>query len=173
MLRIMKNLVLLCYVAIVFVLTLLFGSGCGWPPPPDYYSIDSEFSEPQKGTIRAAFDDWCREADYCPTEALWADRGRVILVDDLPEDDYTRDHCPEGMRCTTSGTNSQGDVILIAKNRPMADDLAQFWFVVAHEVGHYCIQEHTATGLMIATGGQDDTPEIDALAVRRWHEGCP
>lgn len=157
----------LFYVLALFFLLMLF-SGCGAPPPPAYFSIDEKFSEPERETIRSVFDAWCVAVDYCPTEALWAERGAVILVDDLPEDDYTRRVCPEGRDCTTAGTNDNLDAVLVAANRPQKG-LDALWWVVAHEVGHYCT-EHTETGLMGRVAPDDRELVIDDVAIAAWHE---
>ncbi len=158
--------------ALIAVLLLCInGWGCGWPnDPPAYYAIDSEFPEEQRETIRAAYDAWCEAEGYCPQEAIWADRGRVMLIDDLPENEYTEKHCPPGRECTTSGHNTGGDNVVVARNRARGDDLGALWVVVAHEIGHYCT-EHTKTGLMAAA---QDEPilEIDQVAIRAWERGC-
>lgn len=156
--------------AILLALSLVC---CGWPnDPPDFFVIDSEFPEEQHEAIRAAFDGWCEAVGYCPTEALWADRGRVMLVDDLPEDDYTRRHCPEGRTCQTNATNSGGDNVKVARQRVLPDDMASLWYTVAHEIGHYCT-EHTKAGLMAAVGADDREYVIDDVAVAAWRSGCP
>jgi hypothetical protein len=160
-------------------LTLLFGSGCGLPPPPDYYSIDPGFTAPQAETIRSVFDAYCDKVDYCPTEAgtegpVTIERGMIVLVNTLPEDGYTRRHCPEGQRCITSGTNDGANQILVARDRPMADDLAQLWEVVAHEVGHYCIPEHIPGSLMNATDEGDEARPlvVDDKTASAWRSNC-
>lgn len=163
-----------CLIAFAAVLALsINGWGCAeWPnDPPDFFVIDSEFPEPQREVIRAAFDAWCDAEGYCPEEALWADRGRVMLVDDLPEGDHARRNCPEGRTCLTSGTNKGGDNVVIARERARSEDLSALWVVVAHEIGHYCT-DHTDKGLMAATQGEP-VFEIDETARRAWRAGCP
>ncbi len=161
----------------VVLLLCVNGWGCAaWPnDPPAYYSIDDQFSAAEAETIRSVFDAWCVAVEYCPKEALWSERGMVGLVDDLPETGYTLRVCPEGRVCSTSGVNHQGDELWIAANRVYADELAALWFLVAHEVGHYCT-EHTARGLMAPA--QSDAPSerelvIDADAIAAWRAGCP
>lgn len=175
----MKNTIVILYVLLIFVLTLVFGQGCAMPPPPDHYSIDPDFSAAHVETIRSVFDAYCAKVGYCPTEAgtdgpATIERGMIELVDTLPEDGYTRRHCPEGMACTTAGTNDGANRILIARDRPEADDLAQFWEVVAHEVGHYCIPDHIPESLMNATDeGLEARPlEVDDKTARAWKENC-
>lgn len=159
-------------VAFAVVLGLCInGWGCGWPPPPGHYSIDSEFQPAERETIRAVYDSWCDKVGYCPAETLWAERGRVALVDDLEEDEQTQEDCPEGITCMTSGGNT-GDVIMVARNRSRPDDLALLWVIVAHEVGHYC-QEHQKSGLMAAAQMFDAPAEIDQVAIDGWFDGCP
>lgn len=160
--------------AAVLVLLCLNGWGCSAfvTDPPEFFVISDEFSESERDTIRDVFAAWCDAADYCPTEAIWADRGRVILVDDLPEDGYTRRHCPEGRTCTTNGVNVGGKNIEIAANRVEPDSLGHLWVDVAHEVGHYCALDHTDRGLMSPTRPDGMPLEIDSDAVEAWHSGC-
>lgn len=144
---------------------------CGAPEPPRYISIDSEFSEAERETIRAAVYDWCAsDARWCPEEIGWAERGRFELVDDLPEDDYTRRVCPADKTCTTSGHND-GDNVRIARNRPSLG-LDALWLIAAHEAGHFCKDGHTKHGLMAAAHKPADVLEVDDEAVRAWKAGC-
>lgn len=137
-------------------------------PPPEHFSIDDAFAPGQAETIRAAFDAWCDAAGYCPTEVLYAERGRVMLVDDLPEDERTIRDCPEAFECSVSATNSGLDEILVARNRSHPEDLDRLWWIVTHEIGHYCT-EHTRGGLMAASPDTSGELVIDAEAVAAWH----
>lgn len=141
---------------------------CGTPEPPRYFSVDSEFTEPERETIRATVGAWCAEVGWCPEEVGWAERGRFELVDDLPEDEETARDCPPGRECVVSG-NNDGARVRIARNRPLPNDLDRLWEIAAHEGGHYCVQGHLRDGLMapISKG-----LEIDNGAARAWREGC-
>lgn len=156
----MKNAIALFFLVLV---------GCAAQEPPAYYSVDSEFSEAEAGVIDAAIADWCEAVGWCPEKALWSERGRFELVDDLPEGRLAA--CPEGRVCEVAG-NNDGDVVRVARQRPAQDDLSAFWMVVAHEIGHFCT-EHTERGLMAAYHEVDDALEIDPESVRAWHAGCP
>lgn len=146
---------------------------CGAPEPPRYVSIDIEFSVAERETIRATIDDWCGAVGWCPEERVgWTERGRFLLVDDLPETDFTERVCPPTATCKTSGHND-GDNVVIARNRPRADSLDALWMVAAHEIGHYCLPgKHTDNGLMAAAHVPADVLEVDAEAVSAWREGC-
>ena len=141
--------------------------GCGPQPPPDHISISSDFSTPEAETIRSAIDDWCDAVGWCPLEVIRAERGRVLLLDDLPE----RKPCPVGTTCSTAA-NNDGDTIKVARNRMAAEDMTQLWVAVAHEIGHYCIRGHTGTGLMAEYHRIGDPVEIDQVAINAWRAGC-
>lgn len=161
----------------VLLLLCINGWGCGFPEPPSHYVIDSSFrdenpeiADQKLEVIRAAFDGWCDAVGYCPEEALWSDRGRVMLVDDLPEDEYTVEHCPEGRECKTSAHNVGGDNVIVARDRVRVDELDALWVVIAHEIGHYCT-DHTKIGLM-APAQDEPIVQIDETAIRAWERGC-
>lgn len=161
----MNRLVCCCVLA-------LLGVACGAPEPPRYVSLDNEFSIGERESIRAAIDDWCDAVGWCPEEQGWTERGRFVLVDDLPESDFTERVCPPGKTCKTSAHND-GDNIEIARNRPRSDSLDALWTIAAHEVGHYCLPgEHTKNGLMAAAHAPADVLEIDETAVSAWKDGC-
>lgn len=147
-------------------------TACGAPEPPRFISIDSEFSEPERETIRDAVDAWCQsDAHWCPEEIVGrVERGRFELVDDLPEDGYTLKVCPADKTCTTSGHND-GDNVRVARNRPSLG-LDALWLIAAHESGHFCKDGHTKTGLMAAAHKPADVLEVDETAVRAWKDGC-
>ncbi len=133
-------------------------------------SFDSAFSEGERETLRAAVAAWCDEGAWCPTEALWTERGRFELVDTLKTDVMAA--CPETRTCVISGRNN-GDRIAIARDRPSPDDLGVLFTIAAHEIGHFCT-EHTDEGLMAAFQEADaGALTVDAEAVRAWHAGCP
>lgn len=149
---------------------------CGPKPPPDHFSIASDFSAPEAETIRAAVDGWCDAVDYCPTEVRWAERGRITMVDSVSAE------CPAGTDCRAFGQSVDEDRIEIARNRYSPDDMAQFWVSISHEIGHYCtnfasrgVDEngHTRTGLMAPAHDAGEALIIDTLARVAWKNGCP
>jgi len=144
-------------------------AACGPPSPPAFYSIDSEFSGPERETIRSTVDAWCEsDARWCPEEIGWAEHGAFVLVGDLEE----RSVCASLDGCVTGGRNTGDGRVLIARNRHEADNLDALWLIAAHEAGHYCKDGHTKTGLMAAVHTPADALEIDDEAVRAWREGC-
>jgi len=155
---------------VIALLALVLFSACAAPEPPRYFSVDSEFNESERKTIHAVVDAWCDAAGWCPEEALWADRGRIMLVDDLPEDEDTARLCPKGATCKVAG-NNDGDNVRIARDRPRAENMVAFWGTVAHEIGHFCAG-HSKTGLMVAVRTELSEPVIDADTVRMWRDGC-
>ena len=155
-------------------LSLLLGCalafGCAAPEPPRYFSVDSDFGEGERETIHATVDAWCDAVGWCPEEALWSDRGRVMLVDHLPHDEETRSACPDGLTCGVFGRND-GDVVRIARDRIEPDNMAVLFVITAHEIGHFCT-EHTTAGLMAAVQTHASEPVIDAEAAEAWRSGC-
>jgi hypothetical protein len=158
----MRTILSVCYALVILFLILLF-SGCGGGPP-DSISISSEFTAEQQEVIRSAVDGWCDAVGWCPEETLDSDRGRISLVDDLPEADYACDGC------MTYAAND-GDNIRVVRNPVVLDDLSSFWITIAHELGHYCTG-HTGTGLMAAVHSFNEVPSIDQVANNAWHKGC-
>jgi hypothetical protein len=141
---------------------------CGAPQPPRYYSIDSSFTEAQREVIRAAVDAWCVATGDCAEEALWVDRGRILLVDSVVSPG-TCEGLPE---CVVGGRNTGDGRVLIARDRPSPDSLDLLWTIAAHEWGHFCA-EHTQHGLMAAIQHADaPVLTVDEDAVRAWREGC-
>lgn len=151
----------------IFLVALLI-AGCG-REVPEFYSLDSAFSEHERETIHAAVQAWCDATGDCPEFSLWSERGRFVLVDDLEERDMAE--CPEGRTCAVGGRNN-GDIIRIARNRPNQDSLSALWVVAAHEWGHFCT-EHIDEGLMGALQTEDTPMVVDAASVDAWHAGCP
>jgi hypothetical protein len=152
----------------------MLGVACGAPEPPRYFSVDSEFSEGERETIRAAVDAWCdSDARSCPEEIGRAERGRFVLVDDIVEPEATLRDCTPGRKCTVSGRNN-GTTIEIARNRTAVDDLGFLWTISSHEWGHFCIQGHPVSGGLMAAVHKDDEGSltVDDEAVRAWREGC-
>lgn len=154
----------------VFVLVLLLlcvnGWGCASAPPPEHFSVDSDFSESEAAVVRDVMSAWCDAVAYCPDEVLQAERGAVNLVADLDD----RGMAAGDVEREVVARNS-GDAIRVAANRKY-DSLQVLWVSVAHEVGHYCT-EHTASGLMGALQMTDAPLEIDKVAIDAWHAGCP
>lgn len=153
--------------ALMLSATLL---ACGREPPPDFLSIDSAFSEAEAETIRSAADAWCDAVGWCPEEVIWADRGRITLVDDLPSTNEAVRACPPGATCTVSARWLSGGNILIARNRLYPDDLGWLWTYTAHEMGHHC-SDHLDTGLM-STLAFASANTIDDAAIKSWRQGC-
>jgi hypothetical protein len=152
----------------------LFAVACGAPEPPRHYSIDVEFSASERATIHAAVDAWCEsDARSCPEEIGWAERGRFVLVDDLPEPAETISACTQGRKCTVSANNN-GTSVEIARNRTAPDDLGFLFTIGLHEWGHFCIDGHPVSGGLMAAVHRDDEGalSVDDEAVRAWKDGC-
>lgn len=144
-------------------------SGCGTPPPPDHVSIQPGFSESETTVIRSALDAWCDAVGWCPSDAIWVDRGRIELVDHIDQGDAPK-LCSTGKTCQVSAEND-GDNVNVLRDRHVRD-LDTLWIEVAHEIGHYCTG-HTATGLMAAVHDAGEPLVIDDVAVAAWRAGCP
>lgn len=155
----------------IALLILLLGTACG-REAPRHFSVDDSFSEAEQETIRAAVAAWCDAAGWCPAETLWAENARFELVDHI-EDASDDPGCRSESGCMVGGRNKGDGRILVARDRPRADDLGLLWSIVAHEAGHFCT-EHTDSGLMSAYMAPDSgAMEIDSVAVDAWHAGCP
>lgn len=159
----------------LLLLALCLLAACGPRVPPARVVISDEFSTDERTVIEDAVEGWCEASggQWCPEIALWADRGRIDLVDDLPEDSEAARNCPEGFECVVNA-NNDGDNIRVARNRN-ATAPVRFWRTIVHELGHYCT-EHTDRGLMSPTNGygEEDAEAlaIDAESLAAWREGC-
>ncbi len=152
----------------VFILLIALAAGCLPRVPPEHYSIDSDLPAAHQEVIRDVIDARCAATGWCPTEAAWADRGRIMLVDEIIDPEYVEDVCPSGAVCEVDGRND-GDNIRMARNTHAFRELDIFWHAVAHELGHFC-SGHTKSGLMAAIN--DGSTEIDTAARRAWFDGC-
>lgn len=139
--------------------------------PPESYSIDTELSPAEVVVVRDAVAAWCDAVGYCPDERAVVDRGAFRVVDHIPHSHVA--NCPAGQDCQVVARNHDNDEVWIRRNRNIGDDMGAFWTVIAHEIGHYCIDGHTTTGLMAARHTPGEPLEIDDVAIRAWREGCP
>lgn len=151
------------------VLTLLV-CACNGSQAPHFYSFGEGFSNAEREVIRDAVAAWCEASGDCPRESMFSEDAHFILVDDLPEDERTERACPDGATCSTNANEGHGR-IRIARNR--APGLDVLWRIAAHEWGHICIDGHPdGSVLMSAYQAPEGALEVDAGAVRLWHEGC-
>jgi hypothetical protein len=151
--------------ALLVVLLLLTMCGCGGQVPPRHYSLDSSFNEAERETVRAAVQEWCDAAAWCPMEALFSEDAHFQMVDSLGRSVSTG-----GEEGKVAGKNMGDGRILIARDRP--GDLDTLFIVAAHEIGHLCT-EHTSSGLMADFHVPGEGETVDEIAVAAWHAGCP
>lgn len=153
---------------IMFFLTMCLA--CGPRLPPEYISIDRNFSNSEADTIRAAVGAWCDAVNWCPAEVSWSEKGRIDLVDSLGDASGSGD-CANPNGCRMSGYN-YGDTISIASDRPSKENMSFLWNIISHELGHFCAQ-HTDIGLMSPyIHSQTAVLSIDSYAIESWYDGC-
>jgi hypothetical protein len=141
-------------------------SGCSpAKEPPETFAVDPEFSEMQAAAIRDARDAWCQAVDFCPVEVEFGsqDRGNILV-----DAGYWR----FGENNNLLGWNDTNNV-RVNPNNAWINDPIVFWFGVAHELGHFGIQEHTDRGVMsdTCTDHADDQPALDVYATMAWEAG--
>lgn len=145
----------------------LLSSGCLWNEPPSYFSIDQTLKDSHAVVVEKAISDWCSVSGHCPERALWSERGRIIVDQSVTRKNVS---CDEGFECERVGRN-YGDNIFIAFDPSWISHT--LWVVIAHEWGHYCIDDHLPKGLMTREVLADNLPAaIDDSAASAWRKGC-
>lgn len=152
----------------LMIIAALILVACG-RTPPEAISFDPELSQAQVEIARDAVDAWCDAVGWCPQESTWTDSGRFIVVGHIDQGAASR-KCPPGAKCEVSAQNTGGNVDILRGNQ--ADEGDRFWILVAHEIGHYCVEGHTKTGLMSAVHDSGEPLTIDPVAAQAWREGC-
>jgi hypothetical protein len=131
------------------------------PGPPKHYSIDDDFSVYQTAVIETAFEEWCDTVGYCPEKVSYSERGRVVKVMN-----YTAKDRINGSHGHNGGSNIYIDGKSEAMEKP-----AVLWLIVAHEIGHYCIDGHPVDepSLMAARVHEPNTQLIvDKASANAW-----
>lgn len=156
------------------LLIALLALGCSANQPPPTYSVGVGFDDAHAEVIRDVMAAWCSRVGYCPTEVASTDWGNFSMVSGgfIPEDPGACKGEGEG-ECKVDAHNQDGARVQMWEESPRIEDLDYFWVIMAHEVGHYCIGDHTKTGLMRAQHQPgDDKMEIDDVAASAWMSGC-
>lgn len=165
--RVTEAFVFVC----LFLLLCVDGWGCNTMTPPDVYSIDPSFAAAEHEVIRDAVSAWCDKVGWCPEEVpsgttMW---GNISLAYGGFEPEHPEDMVEGGS--VEAHTVNHGNIQVWADS-PMRGDLPFLWTIVAHELGHFCIDNHTKHGLMSAVHGPGDALAIDDDAAQAWREGC-
>lgn len=160
----------------VAMVAAVLAMGCAGRTAPASLWIDPGLTAEQRAVLDDALDAWCEAADWCPT--IVADRDQadapIGIVDDF--DDRWAERTERNVQAWNDGTG-----VRIA---PRAGEygLDALWHTLAHELGHFCIDQHTGTpaadNLMAETVAVTADGEwllstaIDATAVEAWRAGC-
>lgn len=155
----------------LFLLLCVDGWGCNTMTPPDVYSIDPSFTAAEHEVIRDAVSAWCDKVGWCPEETteptLW---GNISAAHGVRALEHPQD-CPAGATCTVNAHNDGANVQVMVDS-PDNSDLDFLWTNVAHEIGHFCVDQHTQHGLMSAVHGAGEAPTIDDESARAFRDGC-
>jgi hypothetical protein len=141
---------------------------------PETVSIEGDFSEVQIAAIEDVIDSWCESAAFC-LEIVESHGDLRIIADN----DFARHGEADGVAAIHEFDDAA--IYVDMSLTFMTDDVAWFWRVIAHEVGHSGVGpdhlEHGAhpdlseaefDGLIMSLETVDGPLTIDAESVAWW-----